>query len=160
MAVICIFIIRGQKHINKIVNDMFTYCRYWLLSLCDRSEMHTLEKIQVGFMHLTRLTELQRSKNLFRKLVQHGVCLKGLLFCYMYYSAGLLTEKQYQWQKCSRGFMWDCPFFLQAAAEAEVWINCIERSVDHSVVIKCSVICDTYLVSGAESQVPAISREV
>lgn len=60
----------------------------------DRSEMHTHEKIQVDFMHVTCSTELQRSKNLFRKLVQRDMLLKEPLFCYMYYKAGLLTEKK------------------------------------------------------------------
>lgn len=74
--------------------------------------------------------------------------------------AGLLTEKQYQQQKCRRGVVWDSPVFLQDAAEAEVWISYIEMHFERSLVIKCSVISDTYLVSRAESQVPTISREV
>lgn len=45
--------------------------------------MHILEKIQVDFMHLTGLTELQRSKNLFRKLVQLDTHWKELLFSFM-----------------------------------------------------------------------------
>lgn len=76
-----------------------------LLALCDSSEIHTLEKIQVDFMHFICLIELQRSKDLFRKSVQHDMCLKEPLFCYMYYRDGLLTEKLYQQQKRSRGFV-------------------------------------------------------